>query len=243
MKPLYLDRGGTHRVSLDGPALKVCQPRSAELRFPLARISRIVVRGEVTWSTDALLACADAGIVVCFLRADGRPRARWIGRPTSRSTFSQHWRDFLDSPNWEERYGDWRTNLRRHAIRFCAMRLGIRHDPVRDLSCTATRDASEAVSFRSAKSHLYGLAYARAFDELTALGLSCGDPSLRTVAPDLAICVQWGLHPDLVAWQRDHGWPAGRQQATTFFERHRPTAEFHLRHALRRLSRFLEEVV
>lgn len=243
MKPLYLDGSGAQRVSLDGPALKVQRPHSAAVRFPLARISRVVVSGEVTWSTAAMLACADAGIVVCFLRADGRPRARWIGRPTSRSTFSQHWRDFLDSPDWEERYGDWRTNLRRHAIRFCAMRLGVRHGLVRDLPSMVASDASEPAPFKSAKSHLYGLAYARALDELATLGLGSGDPFLRTVAPDLAMCMQWGLHPDLVAWQHDHGWPAGRQQATTFFERHRPTAEFHLRHALRRLSRFLEEVV
>ena len=241
MKPLYIDGGGAHRVSLDGPALKVRQPRSAELRFPLARISRIVVRGEVSWSTDALLACADAGIVVCFLRADGRPRARWIGRPTSRSTFSQHWRDFLDCPDWQERYRNWRTNLRRHAIRFCAMRLGFPHAPVRDLASVVPPDANEAAPFRSAKSHLYGLAYARALGELAALGFGSSDPSLRMVAPDLAICMQWGLHPDLVGWRHKHGWPADRQQATIFFERHRPTAEFHLHHALRRLSRFLEE--
>ena len=243
MKPLYIDGNEARHVSLDGPALKVQQPSCAALRFPLARISRVVASGGVSWSTEALLACADAGIVVCFLHANGRPRARWIGRPASRSTFSQHWRDFLDRPDWAERYGNWRTNLRRHAIGFCTMRLGFPHGPLRDLPSMVTPDASEAVPFGRAKSHIYGLAYARALDELATLGLGSGDPSLRTVAPDLAICVQWGLHPDLVAWQRDHGWPTERQQATVFFERHRPTAEFHLRHALRCLSRFLEGVV
>lgn len=241
MKPLYINGTGARNVCLDGPALKVQQLHAAELRFPLARISRIVVSGEVSWSTDALLACADAGIVVCFLRADGRPRARWIGKPTSRSTFTQHWRDFLDRPDWEEQYGNWRTNLRRHAMRFCAMRLGMPRNRTRNLPSMAVADANDAAPCRSAKSHLYGLAYARGLNELAALGFGSSDPSLRLVAPDLAIFVQWGLHPDLVAWQQDHGWPAVQQEAVAFFERYRSTAEFHLRHALRCLSRFLEE--
>ena len=69
---------------------------SADRRIPFKRVSRVVESGRVSWSTNALLECADQGVVVHFLKGNGMPRARWIGRVTERSELAQRWVDFLD---------------------------------------------------------------------------------------------------------------------------------------------------
>ena len=68
-KPLYLHGHQPLAVALDGPALRVTQAESADRLFPLERLSRVVASGEVAWSTEALLACADHGVPVSFLAA------------------------------------------------------------------------------------------------------------------------------------------------------------------------------
>lgn len=84
MKPLYLHGHQPLAVTLDGPALRVSSEGSADRLFPLQRLSRIVVSGEVDWTTEALLACADQAIPISFLLRGGGLRARVLGRPRAR---------------------------------------------------------------------------------------------------------------------------------------------------------------
>jgi len=78
-KTLYLDGRGRLRVWREGPSLCVFARDKALQRVPLQRISRIVVSGQVEWATPALIACAEAGIGVVFLRGNGAVRARLQG--------------------------------------------------------------------------------------------------------------------------------------------------------------------
>ena len=249
MKPLYLtDRQGPMQVVLDGPALRVRASAGdiADRRFPLSRVSRVVVVGRVSWSTDALLACADEGVVVCFQRKDGRLRARWIGRPSKRNNFAQRWRDFFDRSDWQELYMPWRTNIRRRAIRFCALRMGWSPrkgtNLVRTLHGNVGLDLSE---LRTLKKELRGLVEARVIEELTHTGLGADDVSLTQLVPDLVTVVQWALHAELVLRPPKpcRNATAGTPMATAFFERNRGTCDFVLRETLRHLYRYLEEVV
>lgn len=244
MKPLYLAGAETLHVALDGPALRVSKSNASDRRFPLGRVSRIVVSGRVSWSTDALLACADEGIVVCFLKADGSPRGRWIGRPSKRCDFAQRWHNFLDRPDYQELYAQWRSNIRRRAVRFCALRMG--WSPVgrtRDLVRVIQAGTNCGVGeLRTLRRELHGLAHARCLEELARIGLGADDASLTLIVPDLVTTIQWGLHPDLDIWRR--GRPEHELDdpmlAITFFERHRNACEFHLRETLRHLNRYLE---
>lgn len=58
MRPLYLDGREPLSVSLDGPAICVRGLKRADGRYPLGRISRVMVSGVVQWQTEALVACA-----------------------------------------------------------------------------------------------------------------------------------------------------------------------------------------
>jgi len=58
LKPLYLHGPPTLEVVLDGPALRVQTESTAPRLFPLRRLSRVIVSGDVMWELPALLACA-----------------------------------------------------------------------------------------------------------------------------------------------------------------------------------------
>lgn len=82
MKPLYLNGRSGMRVTLDEPALRVSLPERAVTLYPLQRISRVIASGTVEWSTAALLACAERGITITFLRSDGAIQGYLFGEST-----------------------------------------------------------------------------------------------------------------------------------------------------------------
>ncbi len=252
MRPLYLRGTEPLSVSLDGPALKVAGQGVADRRFPLERVSRVVVSNLVAWSTEALLACADEGITVCFLRSDGVPRARLTGRPSARSEFLQRWHDFVDRPDWEERFLQWRTAVRRRAIRFCAMRMGwsCRLDLADLVRIVLKPDESDGNDRRvcALRKQIHGLARTFAIAELAKLGLRADEETATQLIPVLATGVQWGLQPELVNWLRTRdGEFRGRKimprddlKAAIFFvEKHSSAVNFHIRDVLLHLQRYM----
>lgn len=239
-KPLYLDGRVRLQVSSDGPALRVRSQCSGDRRFPLQRVSRIVVFGNVAWAAETLSACAAAGTIVCFLRADGLPSGRWVGPLSPRSSFAEDWRHFTDRAGAENRLRQWRVATRRDAIRFCALCINGRGGGTRGFVREVGRCVVKDGQLRTAKRGLFGLAYARSLEELTKVGLTDSDPALGQIAADLSAVIQWGLHPALCDWRRCHA-DATLSALAAFFERNGSTVLFHLRATLRSLAHLIEE--
>lgn len=252
MKPLYLHADRPLAVSLDGPALRISRTGCADQRFPLRRISRVMVSGNASWSTKALLACADEGINVCFLTAAGMPRARWTGRGTTRSELAQRWQDFVDRPDWPDLHTEWQIAASRRAVRICAWRMG--WSPTGDPRTMhraiweATRNVVDTAELSTMRRRLHGFAHARALEELARAGLSAEDVSVTHLVRDLVTAIQWGLRPELTRWlahRRRNGNAhhtksrPDHRTAATFFERHSGLVDFHLRDVLGRLQRHL----
>jgi CRISPR associated protein Cas1 len=109
MKPLYLNGAASLRVLLDGPGLRIRAPGSADRLFPLRLLSRVIVCGRVEWTMDALLACAQAGIPVTFLRRDGELRARVFGAAPRKDwlRLDALLVEFLGLHDGVNRYRDW----------------------------------------------------------------------------------------------------------------------------------------
>jgi hypothetical protein len=74
LESLHLDAADRPvAVLLEGPALKLRRPAMADVFAPLGRLSRVVVHGcRVQWRTEALLACAEAGVPVLWMSGRGR---------------------------------------------------------------------------------------------------------------------------------------------------------------------------
>src|SRR6516162_9155783 len=124
LRPLYLDRGAA-TVRLEGPALVVDQPDAAEGRFPLRLLSRVVVRGPVPWSMEALFACLASGVPVTFLSLDGAVVGLCLGRERREESLAMLLDRLLAEPDWAEIYGRWSKAVERRAIVEVARRLAL----------------------------------------------------------------------------------------------------------------------
>jgi len=124
-RPLYITGNESCQVIWENPALKVNRPGKACEWFPLTRISRIAVIGAVEWEMAALLACAQAGISICFFDHHGTLHARWLGVRNERESLIQRLADALTRPDGPARYADWRNGIEHMAARSAARRLGL----------------------------------------------------------------------------------------------------------------------
>ncbi len=250
MKPLYLAAGEPVSISLDGPALRIVAQGKATRRFPLCRISRVVVSGNAGWSTNALLACADEGITVTFLTKDGCPRARWIGRVTSRGDFMQRWNDFLDRPDWMPLYKQWSASVERRAVRMCAWRMGwsptSNTDTMSQTIVETSRVDAEESLVREFESRLYGLAHTRITEKIIKLGLPISDVVTPHLEHTLQMVIKWGLYPEylrclsgIVKNKKRKAPVNGAKTIVRFFEKNSGLIDFHLRDTVFRLHRFL----
>jgi len=209
MRPLYLDGAPGCRVVLDEPALRVVFPAKADRLFPLSRISRVVCKGVVEWSMSALLACADLGINLIFLEANGQVRARWLGRGGERQALSQRLVDLLARADGLALYENWYLSMEKLAVRSFARRMGLpdwREIPVKDLR--GRIEASLSAEERQCANLLESLLQSELLIWLADCGfggddeaLLCGDLDL---AADLSKLLVWDCYPALLDWDAEH---------------------------------------
>ena len=207
--PLYIAPVGETWVELDGPALKIVQIEKAERLYPLRRLSRIFVQRRVEWSTEALLACAERGIIVVFIDDDGEVTGRLLGRPGERDELYQRLSDFLLLPQAQGMYRWWREDTRRRAANWAGAKLGLSRPLRNPRSCRewinreARRCADEKAAIRTGQ-WMRSLAYDWMEKHLQDLGFGrqnelgrSGEPAL---ARDLTEILMWYLEPVRIGW-------------------------------------------
>lgn len=138
VKPLYLDAEASVTVDLDGPALRVAGGGCTDGRYPLKRLSRIVVRGDVEWRARALAACLATGISISFVDDRGEITGLCLSARPRRPYLGQWLNERASTRNWAEHYADWRRRMEREAaLRFLgATELGV---PSLDPACVRER--------------------------------------------------------------------------------------------------------
>ena len=89
-KPLYLDGAQLRKLSLEGPALKVEDTLGRLRYYPLARLSRIILRGDLSCETEVLEALLAAGLPLVIVGRGGEPLG-WLvsAQPLLFSTLQQ----------------------------------------------------------------------------------------------------------------------------------------------------------
>lgn len=84
LRTLFVHTPGT-RLILEGNAVKALRDGVPARRLPLEAIDTLIVTSGVDVSTPLLIHCAEAGRVVAFLSANGKPRAIVEGMSDGRS--------------------------------------------------------------------------------------------------------------------------------------------------------------
>jgi hypothetical protein len=259
LRPLYLDCGA-EAVRLEGPALIVEGPDSADGRFPLRLLSRVVVRGPVPWSMEALFACLASGIPITFLSLDGVVIGLCLGRDRPEESLAMLLDRLLAAPDWAETYARWCKAAERRAILEMARRLALpvgtdlRPEVVRALAA-AHMPGGDTPGARSAMRRLDGYLCAHLSELFGRAGVPLeyrgGRGSPLDLRSSFRGALRWHLWAPLRRWlelRQTHPAPRGGTNAT----RRRPAAQYEaaapqiaarFRRLLASLDRLLREEV
>jgi CRISPR associated protein, Cas1 family len=257
LRPLYLDRGAA-AVRLEGPALIVDQPDCAEGRFPLRLLSRVVVRGPVPWSMEALFACLASGVPVTFLSLDGAVVGLCLGRERPEESLAMLLDRLLAEPGWAEIYGRWSRAAERRAIVEVARRLALpvgsdlRPEVVRAMMA-AQMPGGDTPGARSALCRLDGYLAAHLSELFGRAGVPSayrgGRGSPLDLRPAFRAALRWYLRLPLRRWLElrcDHPAPhsaAARRRAAAQYEAAAPQIAARFRRLVASLDRLLREEV
>ncbi|MEH6873605.1 MAG: hypothetical protein V7849_04245 [Candidatus Competibacter sp.] len=260
-KPLYLRGGPGMRIDADGPALRLRRPAKAAVWYPLARLARVVSSGMVAWEAEALLACAEAGVPVVFLRRDGSVRAYLSGGGARlrdpHDLLYTRLRARLNRPGGMRRYGDWRRAMTGAALRALGAQLGQRLDGevprrLRQALAQTRRRYVGAGPVALIDDRLHGLRAGLSAELLAEAGLDAARWAKLEEGPDLAgdlaDLLGWALEAPLLAAveRRFRGEPApdllDEAQLIGWFEVHAADLRRLGLDALHQLRQWLETV-
>ncbi|MDP2834114.1 MAG: CRISPR-associated endonuclease Cas1 [Pseudomonadota bacterium] len=105
--PLYLYGQSPTQVSANGPALLVRITQKAPLRYPFARLARVIAGPRVEWQASALSACQHEGLPIVFLDGAGEPTGYLQpvqGKPSRLDSVIE---EMLDRADWPMHYSHW----------------------------------------------------------------------------------------------------------------------------------------
>lgn len=256
MQTLYLEGASPIAVLLEGPALRIRRRDRADVFTPLARLARIIVRGEVHWRAAALGACMDWNVPITFLDRDGNARGAAITlRPVLyRSDLPTLLEAACAARDWPGPWTDWLRAVERteiQTLRRCARLVvpDLRPTTVRGVCARHGEGGGEQVD--RLHGELLGLLELRVAARLTREGLGPAmlSGSLGGIAParGLAGVLGWRLWPAawrLSAYLACHGAKhreptARRRRLVRFFEAETPMLDKATERYLHALIAFL----
>lgn len=126
LRPLYLVASQPVCVNYQTPALRVAVRDRADVFYPLPRIGRILSRGAVQWSGEALAGCLEYGVPVLFMADDGRLHGLLTPHRHPPADLSVHLASAALAPEWPERYQNWCLSQERRLVNHLATALGWR---------------------------------------------------------------------------------------------------------------------
>ena len=252
-KPLYLDGAHLRGLELEGPALRVEDELGRHRFYPLARLSRIVLRGHLQCHTEVLEALLAAGLPLVVVGPEGAALG-WLvsATPLLLSTLQQRLEEAEALGLVPEALENWRlSRLRMMILRHVAPRLQGVHPA--DLRARTMRNRAAGLihrrtglDWRKLMRHFRAPLRALALQHLQEAGLTArwlgaeGDrPDLAQVFAQLLEWVLWG------AALRHRRLPplAGWRQQIAFFEAQRTALDREMQALIADLNRTLQDAL
>lgn len=252
MKSLYLNSTESLYIFVDGPALCVHQESKSLRRYPLSRVSRLVISCQVYWSAKALSKCVDRGIGVSYLRSNGTRGKKAARKKYKTTTLSELWYDFHIDHQSMGQYNVWSEKHRNRAVKLCAWLLGwTPRAGIENIEYTikkVTLTEAELSSVSEFKTRLVGLVNMKIEEVLNFKSIHLqGEADFRLQA-DILYSIEWGIYPEMVKYIRRASKLISiselnsHKSVVVFFEQNENTIDFILRDFLIQLQHYLKKV-
>jgi hypothetical protein len=252
-KPLYLDGAHLRGIALEGPALKVEDDLGRLRHYPLARLSRIVLRGEMRCDTGVLQALLAAGLSLIIIGKEGEALG-WLAsaEPLLISTLQQRLEEAEGLGLLQQTLEDWRlSRLRLMILRHVVPYLPGTHPS--DLRARTMRSRANNLIYRRCgldwrkimrrfRPLLQSLALQRLQEagvDAQWLGADAARPNMARFFAQLLEWPLWGAalrHRKLAA-------PASWRGEIAFFEAHRETLDQEMQSLLADLEHNLQDAI
>lgn len=121
-KPLYLLTEGPARIDAGDDHLLLRKAIANPMRFPLARLCRIICTRHLTWTGAALSLCLREGVPITWVDGHGHALGCTQTRYTQPLPFSTLVETYLELPDWPRRFANWRARRRLETLMTCAKR-------------------------------------------------------------------------------------------------------------------------
>lgn len=113
---LVIDATKLEHLVMDGPALSLCLQNQSRRLFPLRRLARIHVMGQMQCGFDALLHCAEQQIPVAFFNLQGKLRCQ-LYYPVFENSVLAHWLEHVEfDEQAKDIYNEWLSLQRLHIL-------------------------------------------------------------------------------------------------------------------------------
>lgn len=121
-KPLYLVGPAPARVDAGADHLVLHKGAGCPMRFPLARVCRIICTRHLTWTGAALSLCLSHGVPITWVDGHGHALGTTQSHYAQPLPFSTLIETYLELPDWPRRFADWRAHRRLDTLVTCARR-------------------------------------------------------------------------------------------------------------------------
>ena len=99
MKPLYLDGGQVNSIRLEFGSLRVTSLDLANTWFPLERVSRVIIYGQLTLSTRVIFACLKRNIPIVFSSSEDGYVGVCMGTGYQAQALPSHMQEIYELPD------------------------------------------------------------------------------------------------------------------------------------------------
>lgn len=252
MKSLYLNSPEPLYIFIDGSALCVHQESKSLRRYPLSRVSRLVISCQVYWNSKALSKCLDRGIGVNYLSSSGTLDTKATRKKYKTSKLSELWYDFHIDQQSMSHYKVWSRTHRHRAVKLCAWLLGwTPRAGIENIEYTIKNAAlteTELSTVSEFNTRLVGLVNMKIYEVLNFKSIRLVDEAGFRLHADILHSIEWGLYPEMVNYIRKASKSISMSELNShksvvvFFENNESTIDFILRDFLIRLQHYLQSV-